>query len=389
MKKIIFWFVLVGMTALFAEAGAAFVLFHSGSLRSMQVYIIDYSDGSSALVQLGKKVLRRASLLQHGGALHTVSVSSDPSPLYIYDETLGYTIAPGLYRVSLTNLREEPPDLYKFWATVEPNGSRATSHVPHCAKRTVWVFGDSVVWGWGNNDEQTFPWLLQARYPHTRFINNAQNGYGTIHALVQLRSLAGRIDADDLIIVGYQSYLNRRNVASPSRLRAIDTARWSVHDAERARHPYGVLEDGRLRIEFVGLSCANNYGWCDQPDPPEDEMAAVTKAIFAEIRALTDATLIVAYMEGDDDDPVIAFLREQNVPVADARPNARVYQVDDFEPFDSHPGPLAQYHYHRKIAQFLEENDYLDRSAAGSAATGLRAAGEPRPPCDVDAGAYR
>lgn len=380
MKKFIFWLVLVGMMALFAEAGAAFVLFHAGSIRAMDVYIIDYSDGSLALVQLGKKVLRLAGVLQYGDTLHTVSVSSDPSPLYVFDESLGYTIAPGLYRISLANLREEPPDLYKFWATVEPNYSRATSHLPHCAERNVWVFGDSVVWGWGNNDEQTLPWLLQARYPHTHFLNYAQNGYGTIHALVQLRSLADQVDADDLIIVGYQSYLNRRNVASPSRLRAIDTARWSVQHAEQARHPYGVLEDGRLRIEFVGLSCAHNDGWCDQPDPPEEDMVAVTKAIFAEIRATTDATLVVAYMEGEDDDPVVAFLREQNVPVIDARPQARIYQVDDFEPFDSHPGPLAQYHYYRKIAQFLEEHDYLERAGA----TGLRIAGEKQRACDTD-----
>lgn len=382
MKKLILWLFLIGMTALFAEAGAAFVLFHAGSLRSMNVYIIDYTDGPSALVQLTKKVLRHTGLLDYGETLHTVSVSSDPSPLYIYDENLGYTMAPGLYRITLANLRDDPPDLYKFWATVEAEGSRATSHVPRCSERNVWVFGDSVVWGWGNNDEQTFPWLLQARYPHVHFLNYAQNGYGTIHALVQVRALAGRIDADDLVIVGYQSYLNRRNVASPSRLRAIDTGRWSVQHAERARHPYGVLEDGGLRVEFVGLSCANNDGWCDQPDPPDEDMVAVTKAIFAAIRAETEATLVVAFMEGEDDDPVVAFLREQNVPVADARPRAGIYQIDDFAPFDSHPGPLAQYHYHRKIAQFLEQQNYLDR--AGPSATGLRTAGERTLACSTD-----
>ncbi len=81
----------------------------------------------------------------------------------------------------------------------------------------------------------------------------------------------------------------------------------------------------------------------------------VTKRIFDEILKSTDAHIAVAFLYGEDADPVITYLEQRRVPVIDLRPSEEVYQRDSIAGFDRHPGPVAHYYDYRKIAAHLME----------------------------------
>src|ERR1700682_1130235 len=103
--------------------------------------------------------------------------------LYMANPTLGYTALPGKFKVTLAGS-------YSFNITNLDNTLRAThalATAPDKAKTRIWIFGDSVTYGWSINDDQTYPWLLQQRLPECELINFGVNGYGTLQNLIQLR----------------------------------------------------------------------------------------------------------------------------------------------------------------------------------------------------------
>ncbi len=50
----------------------------------------------------------------------------------------------------------------------------------------VVVVGDSLTYGYGLSDEETWPWLLQERLPCSRVLNYGAPGYGTYQCLLML-----------------------------------------------------------------------------------------------------------------------------------------------------------------------------------------------------------
>jgi hypothetical protein len=103
---------------------------------------------------------------------------------YTPHPTLGYTHLPGAFVVTL-------PNGYAFHVTHLPNTFRVTHPLTTDAharsKPEIWLFGCSFTHGWSLNDEETYPWVLQERLPMYEVVNYGVGGYGTIHALLQLR----------------------------------------------------------------------------------------------------------------------------------------------------------------------------------------------------------
>jgi hypothetical protein len=86
-------------------------------------------------------------------------------------------------------------------------------------------------------------------------------------------------------------------------------------------------------------------------------MFEITEAIFSDILSFVKARVVVGYINGQEqDDAVIAFLRQRGVDIIDMRPSPVLYEKDSL-PFDGHPGPIGQYHYFRKILNYLQETD--------------------------------
>jgi hypothetical protein len=110
---------------------------------------------------------------------------------------------------------------------------------------------------------------------------------------------------------------------------------------------------GDLRIDYLAISCALNGDYCSKPDPDYGVMVDATKSIIR-FFAAERRPLVLAFFEGRDDDPVIAYARQLGLPVADIRLNRASPEWDDFGAFDGHPGPIAQFNYFKKLSRVLE-----------------------------------
>jgi hypothetical protein len=142
-----------------AELIAAYMLYRYSALKQTAL-----QPTGLVSVYLVEKALRIP-------AFHPVS-SVEPAPLFVPDDRLGYTSSPGRHLVSISLGRKT----MSFVMTVPQRGERATSYEELARAHSIYVFGDSFVLGWGNNDEQTMPWLLQQRFPDYRVVNLAQDG---------------------------------------------------------------------------------------------------------------------------------------------------------------------------------------------------------------------
>lgn len=79
------------------------------------------------------------------------------------------------------------PGLYRFdgWsATVNPDGTRYT---PGTGDDDLALFGDSVAWGWGVNDDQTFAAHLARAWSPVRITNYAVPGYNSANVLARIQ----------------------------------------------------------------------------------------------------------------------------------------------------------------------------------------------------------
>jgi hypothetical protein len=290
-----------------------------------------------------------------------IKISFSPKSPVIPDRYLGYSDSPGSYTFELKD--EETGKYHVFKATIDDNGNRVTSFAPklYSGNKEIWVFGDSHTFGWGNNDETTFPFFLQQFLPRFRIVNYAHDGYGNVHAYLQLkRELKTNKTAPAIIVIVYGDYFNTRNIAAPSRLKNYRYKNdvFLKMDPSAFLHPKASIISGKLEIGYVPLFGQLNKDSNDK-DPTVEYQYNVTKKILSEIYDMgkqSGAKLILAFIRGSNSDEVISFARRYGYIISDIRPKDGKNEWDDFNPFDPHPGPLAQNNYAIKLYKTTSEN---------------------------------
>jgi hypothetical protein len=289
-------------------------------------------------------LLKRAVDWSHGRHKKVVE-SIDHGPLFDRNDVLGFSMHPGRYRVTETfdNLT------HVFDLNVDEAGRRVTSYQPAKATKRLIITGDSGLFGWGLDDEETMPWLLQTRLPDYRVLNLTLNSYSTLQALLQLRELAPPLGPDDVLVLEYQLLTNEFNVADAQLLAPMKYQygfEMQLGNAARMRTmklPYGAVDArGAFSIRRIDVSCRDGENRADCVRPAVDKKAAqrVTEAAFDEILALHPGRVVVAFLKGPDDDPVIAHLRDRGVTVADLRSRNGYPDLDDVIRTNSHLGPF-------------------------------------------------
>ncbi len=179
----------------------------------------------------------------------TVSIRVDPGGRFsVAHPTLGHTTLPGRFSVTLA-------DGYSFTTTHPQTSSRTTHPMTGWGQRDstrleVWIFGCSFTYGWGVNDEQTYPWILQKRLPEYEILNFGMSGYGTLQSFIQFREalLEGR--APKYAVLAYASFHDARNTFSRSwrKLLALYDELSFIH------HPYAAItEAGELLISTADV----------------------------------------------------------------------------------------------------------------------------------------
>jgi len=343
MKRLVFVAITAAIAAALLELFSSLFLFRYHSAKEAA-----FVPTGSSTIYLAEKALRISPF--------AVTPSIDNPPLYIMDSDLGFTTLPGQYRIGFT----AGTKTRFFHYTVAKRGIRATSYKQTHRPHSIFLFGDSVVLGWGNNDEHSMPWLLQAKFPNYNVLNFAQTGYGITHALIQYRAMADRVTPDDLVILPYADYYLARNYGAPSWIRTLSNGLENNLGGKKrlSKAVYPVArstKDGDLAIEYIQISCELNDGYCERPDPPQSEMIEATKASTRFLRKM-NPEVVLAYLNGADGDPVVKYAREIGLRVIDIRLDQGTPEWDDFGQFDAHPGPTAQYNYFRKLSKALIED---------------------------------
>jgi hypothetical protein len=268
------------------------------------------------------------------------------SPLVKPDEMLGYSLRPGQHTITI----RKGSSRRAFTVSVDDDGLRRTTpgssrhyHLPQ-----IWIHGCSFTWGYLLNDGDTFPWILQARFPSLWIRNFGGNGYGTIHAFLQLKQAIDSKRPTPLVsVISYNSFHIERNVASAKTLAAFKANR---EHFSWLRYPSARLGgSGQLTIDMTPVFSDSPRSL---PEPTSQELLRIELAILREIDKLTKAHHIIPVMavqSGDRQDPVITYAHDDlGWEVAWIDPsNHSPNDVRRFRlwPLDDHPNEAAHTRY--------------------------------------------
>lgn len=280
-------------------------------------------------------------------------------------ETLGFAYRPGKYVIQQSVEGKKNV----FTVSLDRHGRRKTSSDPskHDGKPEVWVFGCSISVGWSVNDEQTYPWLLQERFPGAKVVNFSGNGYGTAHGMVQLEEALKAGRRPKAVVVGYFRFHDERNTASATRL--------NIHMGggyDGMGHIRAYLDkDGELAVKVIPID--HKHGIKKETallyDHNEHYMELVTRKILVRMKELTEdngARLVVAGLGTIPSEGLLAFFKSSGIDFLDVHIPFKEKCVDKFQwdcyipreyknlPFDTHPSPKAHRWYADKLAPKLE-----------------------------------
>lgn len=282
--------------------------------------------------------------------------------LYQAHPTLGYANLPGVYDVVVKgNLR--------FKMSHDLHGRRLTGPVGAAVaaeRPRLWTFGCSFTHGWSVNDEETYPWLLQERYPDVEVVNFAVGGYGTVHALLQLEEALAAGPPPRVATVAYAAFHDERNVFSRHRRKSLFSA--SHERLGPLAQPAASLDEaGGLKIDIVELTYAPLPGsshlatinWLD------DRVNSIERAThdgrqvtYACITSMAKACrekgveLVIATITNKTDE-VREFCRSLGVTSVDISVNHRDPAMSNL-PWDNHPSALAHREFARRLATALD-----------------------------------
>ena len=288
---------------------------------------------------------------------------ADPLEMFRPDATLGYTTNPGTYHVIETIGAKK----HGYRVTITESGVRATSyHSPAAAPRRIYILGNSTIWAMGLDDEMTAPWLLQARLPNYQVVNLALTGYSNVQQLLQYRKLEDNLRPDDIVVLSYSSIDLLHNVADPILIKALSNGyEWSLSSKEKFRDvriPYASLSNAEeLSIKYTSIICdlaekKNCIRGSLEPKLRED----ISNKIFAEIMQNRKCHVLVAFLDGSDNDPVISFLQTLGAPIADIRIKPGI-DYDDYLPGEEggHRGAFASFRFYEDLLGAFSKNQML------------------------------
>jgi hypothetical protein len=238
----------------------------------------------------------------------------------------------------------------------------------------IWIFGDSITYGWSVNDKDTYPWLLQERLPDHEVINFGVNGYGTLQNLIQLREALKNGNEPKVVVLAYASWDDVRNTFIRGRRKMLAPAA----SLGQVNQPYARLDSsGKLNVSIDTLeyrpfplmrysafihALEESY---DRYEERHSQSHEITKAIVKEFADLCKARgieLVVAGLTSDaTTSDMFSYCKSQGLKTADIWIDFLNIKENNNLPYDSHPSAIAHRQYAQKLEYFLR-NDVLPNS---------------------------
>jgi hypothetical protein len=282
--------------------------------------------------------------------------------LFTPHPTRGYAQLPGAFLVTLA-------DGYSFTLTHLPSGLRITHPLAGYnearSKPEIWIMGCSFTHGWSLNDQETYPWLLQARLPQYEVVNYGVEGYGTLHALLQLREALITQPSPRAVVYAYASLHDERNTFLRHRRKTI---------APRNRlgpliQPYVRLDrHGRLRsamatVEYTEFPFMRYSAFVhflemtyNQWEDSWSHSHQVSQRLLLEMAELANQYhvefILATIAEDARTGEMLAFAQAQGLMGVDISVSSSRPEYTN-QPHDSHPSPLANAHYAERLETFL------------------------------------
>lgn len=286
---------------------------------------------------------------------------TQPDPFLISDSILGYKSSPGEYKHTYFRKETSQHDWQSLAikVTINEDGSRWTGNTEQTDCPTVYIFGDSFVFGTGVNDEHTFAYLLQQSRPDLKVKLFALPGYSLTQSYLIFNTLRPSIEPGDFIVLGYADFYNERHVVAPSRLRNI--RKWRLlRNQDLANKDFylpkaNLVGEDNIDFEYIQENCLYNPAHCDKSDPNSLEMTQVTAAIINTIANNTVAKVHLLHFKGDQDDPLFKLIKNDVTRVSALAGDFDHYIQDDIEGFDTHPGPYWHYAISRKLLEVFAD----------------------------------
>jgi hypothetical protein len=284
---------------------------------------------------------------------------------------LGYSHIPGTFAVTIDRPPNVPaaagePQTFQFTATHLPNTLRITrprdTYSRPAPAEDIWIFGCSFTHGWSINDQETYSWLLQERFPEYNVVNYGVSGYGTIHSLLQFRE-ALKTKTPKIAVLAYAWFHDERNVFARTRQKAIAP----YNRLGPLLQPYARLDDtGHLKyyvataaytpFPFMNYSALLHYVESRYTDRETFQLRGreVSQALILEIANVAREHNVKFAVATIDGRPMQDFYSSNGIASVDMAVDLRQRENTN-EPFDFHPSALANRHYADTLGAFLAQ----------------------------------
>ena len=138
---------------------------------------------------------------------------------HVPDSTLGWTLAKN---ITTTNSFIIPRKKLKldYTVTTDAEARRITSIDDNSDKPAISFYGCSHTFGWGLDDESTYPWQVQADFPGHAVLNYGVSGYSLYQILLRMEHTIEH-DKPEVVVLGFSPGLETRSVSDHHYLRIL------------------------------------------------------------------------------------------------------------------------------------------------------------------------
>lgn len=135
------------------------------------------------------------------------------------DDTLGWKLTPSN---SATNSFAIPRKGLRldYTVTTDAEGRRHTGQDEAKDKPAISFYGCSNTFGWGLDDESTYPWLIQQDRPDYTINNYGVSGYSLYQMLLTMEQTIAK-DTPEVVVLGFSPGLEARSVSDHHYLRIL------------------------------------------------------------------------------------------------------------------------------------------------------------------------
>ena len=285
-------------------------------------------------------------------------------PYYRKHSALGYQPVAGTFKITL-------PGNYSFSITHGENGLRITRPADSSVatgEKEIWIFGCSFTEGWTLNDNETYPWLLQAQLKNHEVTNFGVGGYGTLQSLIQFRETLKTGRKPALVVLSYASFHDRRNTLARSWMKTRMTygpsvylsdvqlpyMKWSAdRKPELLYRPIEYREFPLARYSAIANTLDETYNRIADQTYHSHEVSKSLIEDFAELCRTNQIDFVVAGITSDAvTAEMLEYCKSRGMTTVDISVDLNIKENTNL-PYDNHPSALANRQYAEKLQTLL------------------------------------